>query len=392
MINIRATKWYSVLFFAQLVCVSLFAQSSTLWGDLKPGPYAVGFRVVNTNDSSRRVERLQSARPLQISVWYPAHRSEHHPTLHYKDYFLLSASELKFEPLQDSAKDTVIKQYKDILKSNGISESAADAWFATAMTAKRDAKPQEGKFPLIIIGQGNFQSAHHQAILSEYIASHGYVVATTPSQTRISGPLTSEDQIFPSMEEQSRDMGVAIESFRNDPTVDIQQIGIVGHSFGARSAFLMLVRDPRVKALVSLDGGIANKRGKDWLQKLSSFDPLAVHTPILHFYQDNDDVVIPDFELLESMKNSAQVRIKLERMQHLYFTSLGMVTATISGFGPQVDQELKRKYEAICFYTLNFLDMVIKKHVRSSAVFDKQPEENGFSKKFITVKTIKAAR
>jgi hypothetical protein len=43
-----------------------------LWGSLKPGPEAIGFRVLGARDGSRRLSATATARPIQISLWYPA--------------------------------------------------------------------------------------------------------------------------------------------------------------------------------------------------------------------------------------------------------------------------------------------------------------------------------
>ena len=46
------------------------------------------------------------------------------------------------------------------------------------MHVRRDATPLQRAFPLVLIAQGNRQDAPDQAVLSEFLASHGYVVAS----------------------------------------------------------------------------------------------------------------------------------------------------------------------------------------------------------------------
>ena len=62
--------------------VNLSAQTTPLWGDLQPGPYAPGFKTIEKYDFSRTFQSRydyfgeeqpgQTARPIQICVWYPA--------------------------------------------------------------------------------------------------------------------------------------------------------------------------------------------------------------------------------------------------------------------------------------------------------------------------------
>jgi dienelactone hydrolase len=241
------------------------------------------------------------------------------------------------------------------------------------MDAVRGATAEVGPFPLIIIAQGNFQSAHHQAILSEYLASHGYVVATTPSPMRISGPLTEESDIFTYAQEQAKDMVFLIKKLKKQSNVNADKLSIIGHSFGARAALVLILDDlVKAEAMVSLDGGISNEAGKNWLVgQHTVLKPEQVTVPILHFYEDTEEFMIPDFTLLESLNSSDRYLIKIDQMRHLYFTSIGMVTGVIPGFAPaDFDTELlQKKYEAICLYTLQFLDMVIK-HNEHGTLFD----------------------
>jgi predicted dienelactone hydrolase len=60
-------------------------------------------------------------------------------------------------------------------------------WLDAPMLAARDAPPGGGRFPLVLLEQGNGQTLRDQAPLAEYLASHGYVVATSPSPTLITG-------------------------------------------------------------------------------------------------------------------------------------------------------------------------------------------------------------
>ena len=80
------------------------------------------------------------------------------------------------------------------------------AWLDAPMLATADPDPSGGRFPLVLVAQGNGQSAPDQAPLAEYLASHGYVVATSPSPMRISGPLVDEASVGARAEEQAADL------------------------------------------------------------------------------------------------------------------------------------------------------------------------------------------
>ena len=60
---------------------------------------------------------------------------------------------------------------------------------------------------------------------------------------------------------------------------DTMRTGIVAHSFGARSALLFAL-EHAVAAFVSLDGGIANRAGKGWLDE-AELRPQELRMPLL---------------------------------------------------------------------------------------------------------------
>lgn len=352
------TKKLFILFFL-IFSFSLFAQNE-VWNKLDKGNYKIGFKVFSYYDSTRTINNPKGYRPVQISCWYPAKVHGFNKEMTYKDYFLLSAVETNYH-ISDSAKDNAVINYKKLLAGNGIDESAVDKWFEQKMLAVKDATPAKGKFPLIVVAQGNYHSAHHQAFLCEFLASNGYVVITTPSQTRITGQLTDVSQAVESTDDQVKDMQFAIHSLRKFNNIDFNNIALLGHSFGGRSIQVLQMMDKDVKCLVSLDGGLGLNTAVDDIKKASNFDPAKMDVPLLHFYEDTETMLKPDFRLIDSFKKSKRFLVKINDMHHFYFSSLGMVSGAISGFHP-LSKNLTAKYKTICDFTKNFLNDVFKDH------------------------------
>ncbi|HYI11556.1 MAG TPA: hypothetical protein VEK57_21040 [Thermoanaerobaculia bacterium] len=79
---------------ALILCVLLAATSplaaSTLWGDLKPGPHAVGFKGFPLRDATRTARPGSDAgdrsQTLMVSVWYPAQRVAGATPMTFDDY------------------------------------------------------------------------------------------------------------------------------------------------------------------------------------------------------------------------------------------------------------------------------------------------------------------
>src|SRR5262245_48022526 len=79
---------------------SASAQESFLWGGLKPGPYAVGYRHLYRLDHTRQYNRelvtdatklpAHRPRPIYIRVWYPAQKTDARP-IEYRQYLDVSS-------------------------------------------------------------------------------------------------------------------------------------------------------------------------------------------------------------------------------------------------------------------------------------------------------------
>jgi dienelactone hydrolase len=351
----RSMLCFSIFF---IISSYLFAQNG-IWKNLDQGNYKVGFKVFLYFDSTRTIQNPKGYRPIQISYWYPAqfYGLKEHVT--YKDYFLLSAKETN-NMISEAHKDSALNDYKKLLSQNGISEEAINDWFSIKMLAYKDAKELKGKFPLVVVAQGNYQSAHHQAFVCEFLASYGFVVVATPSQTRITGQMTDNSQAIESANNQVKDMEFVIHSLKKHKNIDFYNIALLGHSFGGRSILLLQMKDKNVKCLVSLDGGLGLNTAIDDIKKSILYNPAKMNVPLLHFYEDTENSIKPDFSLINDFDKSQRFLIKINDMHHFYFSSFGLVSGTINGFQP-LSKNLAAKYKMICYFTRDFLDTVFKK-------------------------------
>ena len=361
----------------------LFAQDK-IWDNLEKGNYDVGFKVLSLYDSTRTINNQKSYRPIQLSIWYPAQVSQNPAPMIYKDYFLLSAAEIYFE-ISDSLKDSSIAEYKNLILQNGVYGDSFDSWFNAQMIADRNTIPIENKFPLVVVAQGNYHSAHHQSFLCEFLASNGYVVVTTPSQTRISGQMTDNSQAVESADEQVKDMEFAIRSLRNFNNIDFNNIALLGHSFGGRSILLLQMKNNNVKCLVSLDGGLGLNTAIEDIKKSSTFNSEKMNVPLLHFYEESEDFIKPDFTLIDSFNQSEIFLIKIYDMHHFYFSSIGLVSGTVEGFSP-ASENLGVKSKLIFNFTKDFLNAVFEHNYEAMNRLKEEFSLIADSTDFITVR------
>ncbi len=318
-----------------------------LWAGLTPGQYPVGF-VSSTLPSAPH--------PLQVSIWYPSGTDG--VQLHYRDYLLLNRTENAELPTKEDRTKS-LDDAKAFLTKNGVSAASADALFNAPMYAHANAHVAAGRFPLVFVLQGNAQSASGQAVLSEFLASHGYVVATIPSITRTTGPMASEKDIVPKAEAEMADIERAIGSLAQWQNIDEKvPVTFVAHSFGARSALFYAMHHPPVNAIVSLEGGIGTATGQKEMVDSRTLDLKAEVAPVLHFYELNDDAAVPDFRLLRSLRTPDLQLVRMDSMHHVHFSSDGFASvmlpdmAKVTKAGP----DLKREVESVATQTLAYID------------------------------------
>jgi len=159
---------------------------------------------------------------------------------------------------------------------------------------------------------------------------------------------------------QAADIEYVLDVMRTRPDVDTTRIGVVAHSFGARAAFVAVMDGAPFRSFVSLDGGIANKLGADWLAG-TPLDSAQLSMPVLHIYQDKDPTVQPDFTRLRRWHAADRTLVRIDDMYHPYFTALGFVAAvdTALHVAPPV-AELGRKVSAVVEMTATFLDATVR--------------------------------
>ena len=204
-----------------------------------------------------------------------------------------------------------------------------DSLFASRLYASRGVQPAGGRPPVVLIAQGNGDDVFDQVVLCEYLASQGFVVLATPSPM-LRTPLEREDQVGTFAERQAQELFDAVKIAARTIKVDTSRIGVVGHSFGARSALLLAMRDRRVRALVSLDGGIGTSTAMESFRSAPPFRASAALPPILHFHEELDAFMTPDFSLLRELHTESLTLEPTRGMHHVHFTTFGFMVHAFS--------------------------------------------------------------
>lgn len=278
------------------------ASVPALWAGLVPGPYHVGYR------------RLENP-PGLVHVWYPTTAMAEGRRLSFREY------------LGGDAEDTAT-----FLEKAGLDSTVVDNLLASRLYAISSPPALDGPWPLVLVAPGNGDDVGDQVVLCEYLASLGFVVASTPSPMRTT-PLEREDQVGTMAEVQAEDLAAAVSTAAQAAPADTMRLGVVGHSFGARAALLLAMGDRRVRALVSLDGGIGTATAIGPFRRAPSFRADAKLPAILHFYEELDAFMAPDFDLLRALDTRKLTLRPTSDLHHIHFTTYGFAAAAFPELG-----------------------------------------------------------
>ncbi|MFH0944216.1 MAG: alpha/beta fold hydrolase, partial [Planctomycetota bacterium] len=337
------------------------AGDSPLFGGLAAGSHEVGFTLVETRDMTRTGpdQGVQApsprGRPLRVWIWYPAKETELRDALPFSRYAKLMDGDFSPGVARTERSDFAAGPLARSLPAERLR-----ALLETRTRAFEAAPPATGRHPLIALAQGlYYESPITHAILCEYLASHGFVVATCP----LVGTWSRLIDLDPEhLETQARDMEYIIALARERSDVDGERLGLVGFDMGGMTSLILAMRNPDVDALVSLDAGILYPHPSGIPVNSPHYDPSRLLAPWLHITQ-RDAVADPaaSGSLFETAVYSERTLILAEGMRHCDLTSFAMIEgkAPVPGYWQDSVGDPRPKYEAVCREVLRFFQTVL---------------------------------
>lgn len=308
-----------------LKAVTVIGQTPFLNPDLTPGKYQVGFKSFHEYDNSRSVPDSMSiflktplknrARPVQICVWYPAMVGGNTAPMPYKDYIHLMATEFDFDYRGDPMEHPFVKER--VLDNPFFVKEQVNAAVQATSTVFKNAPQASGKFPVIVYGPGGFGSSFENATLFEYLASHGYIVASYPS-TPIGNSAAEQPGLGAWLfEARARDMQFVIAFMHTFPHADMENLGLMGFSLGGSSIVSVASRDIRVKAVVSLDGW----HETDMLKWLPITDFKKINAPFINLVNKAKSSGDPNNIVYDSIGHKDAYFVRFNKFGHIFFGS-----------------------------------------------------------------------
>lgn len=319
---------YLILVFVSCFLISE-GQSSPFWGELKPGKYPIGFKVIQKYDSSRQfvLEKQQDTvlinRPMQLCFWFPAQKVMGSKKMQCRNYFQLQFNEEDFT--QVLSIDSQWEAFLEWLGRYGASQADILRMMNSETGAFQNVAPKKGAFPLIIFVQGGGRPAHSAFILCEYLASHGFVVATMPAIRNPADPRSGLQQI----QDQVQDISF-IQDFVHTQFNVNEKLGLISFSTGIYASLLYQMKNQNAQLLISLDGV-----PKEEVLKTSPYYAVNHISKPLCVFQSNHGGRLSREEALKKadplffLNQTPKYYLRMMELNHPELLSIGMLQATV---------------------------------------------------------------
>jgi len=364
-----------ILLLALIIHFQTFGNDS--WGNLKPGEHITGFKLITTQDLSRVYPNDNSSelnpRPLRIYIWYPAEQSAQ-PPMKVNEYVRMA-----YEDFNSPTAFDYKANFMDLLPvqiQKGISSEKIETLLKRPTYAIRDASPKAGKYPLLIFGQGlYYESPLSHFILCEYLASHGYIIATCPllgTHYRLVN-INVED-----LETQVRDLEFALGYAQNLPHVDSSSTGIIGYDLGGMAGLILAMRKPDIKVFLSMDSAITNGHYSGLPQSHFSYREDKFVIPWMHMMQSRFIAYyrkqVETTSLFQKKKYGASYLVSVPTNNHgcfSAFAALGIENSLPGYWGP-IEPNIIELHDQICTTALLFLDKYLKNDQNPRDIMDER--------------------
>lgn len=298
------------------------------------GRYGVGTTELHLIDTKRKETNNQDMhRELMLHIWYPTNIKTENPNTPYNA--------------------DAIENYKEFIHE----QSAIPAWLLiglqkTKIYAQHNAALANGDlFPVIIVTHGSGPMIQQYTWLTQELASQGYIVIGInhpymAGRTRFPDGRCINSLMFTKRKEgkeiarawkreqfetAAHDIAFVLENisqFNAQPSsmfykkLDLDHIGMAGHSGGGALTMRMCLQDARIKAGVAFDSGL---RG--------NLNVIPLHTPFLEIVAKKSRIWADaegkiEREKLEQLCSASQSNmtiIELDDIGHGAFTDLPLV-------------------------------------------------------------------
>ncbi len=235
-------------------------------------------------------------------------------------------------PASEDTRSATRSRYADFLSPplrSALAALAPPGFLDTESSGVQDAPfAEDGPFPVIVFSHGNGGIGVQSFFLTEYLASHGYIVVC-PDHTgnalltqlpdgTIIGPGGQDRTYANAVVDRVADVSFLIDALADlgatDPdgrftgNVDTEHVGITGHSFGGLTTLMALEQDPRFDAGAPMAPAAPQ--------------PQSIPQPILYFWATEDQTLpAPPVQAHYAGHTASKMLVTIQDAGHYSFTN-----------------------------------------------------------------------
>lgn len=256
------------------------------------------------------------------------------------------------------------KKMSELPLARGLSDKSWEELIRKELYSTLNSEESEGEYPLIIFGQGlYYESPLTHVILCEFLASHGYVVVTSPL-VATNSRLVRLNNV--DLETQVRDLEFLLSYCLQLENVDKAKIGALGFDMGGMSSLTMCMRNNNIKAFVTTDAGIVFPHHSGLPRTSPSYNPDRFNIPWMHMTRASSYYAElskgKDKSLFEQKIAGDSFLVLFDTAPHVNFTSYSLfgIENNVVGYWSSAQNIFSSTYVTVCNKTAAFFDYYLR--------------------------------
>ncbi|WP_068782612.1 alpha/beta hydrolase family protein [Paenibacillus sp. GM2] len=367
-------RWISTIVLATLysaIAIALPILLPIFTFEQPTGPYKVGTVTYDWKDEQREetfTSEPGDPRELMVQIWYPA---DSQAKGHIASYITNA--------------DVFAEGYSTILNLPKVLFTTF-GYVKTHAIESAELSQVESAYPVLLFSHGFSGHKNQNTFQVEELASHGYIVvgidhtysstASVFADGRVA-PYVQQDLNSPSYLDQANAGWVEdakfvldqVERLANDDPdnrftgrLDLQNVGMFGHSFGGATSTQMLMEDERIKAAMNLDGVLYGKQRIPAGGLAKPFLMMSADGSLNSVQQIQEPELRQMMEGLlaryEHVAEGGNYWMKVNHMTHMGFTDLYLLSPL---FERMEGVDVRQAHRLINAYSLDFFNHYLKR-------------------------------
>ncbi|GHF97461.1 hypothetical protein GCM10017161_27050 [Thalassotalea marina] len=289
-------------------------------------------------------------RPMQVAMWFPGKNTAEKTPLTYRDFIAFTSSEVDFSRQSEFERDQHINSLLNSLPENA--KAGYIKFWQQPTRSYLNIEVAEDNFPVLLYAPPMNASIHDNALLCEFLASHGYIVVSVAAKgefTRLQKQSIDEANI------QAADLSFLWE-FAQRFTQN-SKVAALGFSLGGLSNLIFATQNKDIDAVVSLDSSVMSQGWLEDLQASPFYQPSEFTAKLLMISKNMKQPSLNPADFYQQVNFADKWLIRYDHNTHYYFSSEQLqLRMQFEQFSPKEKTAITNFYADMSYNVLDFLN------------------------------------